>query len=241
MEQTVEAPRPYRWSRAQYRRIREMGWFEGEEVELTDGEIVVVRPRRGARFGPNGPAARRWTREEFWRMFDLGWFEGRRVELIDGEIIEVPAQKNLHAIAIKLAEDALSAAFGPRYWVRVQMTLDLGPYFVPDPDLAVVRGRPRDHVTRGNPTSALLVVEVSESTLGSDRRRKGGLYAAAGIADYWIVNLVQHQLEVYRRPTADAAEPLGYKYASRKILDPGDAVAPLAARKARVAVDDLLP
>ena len=67
------------------------------------------------------------------------------------------------------------------------------------------------------------------------------MYAAAGIADYWIVNLVQRQLEVYRRPVADPAETFGFRYSSRKILDPGDTVAPLAARKARVAVADLFP
>ena len=102
-------------------------------------------------------------------------------------------------------------------------------------------GSTRSYAGRGNPTTALLIVEVSETTLAFDRRHKASLYAAAGIADYWIVNLVQRQLEVYRSPVSDAAQLFGFGYSSRTILDAGDAVAPLAAPKANVAVADLLP
>jgi Uma2 family endonuclease len=187
------------------------------------------------------PRPYRWSRDEYFKMSELGWFDGRRVELIGGEVIEMPAQFDVHLAAITLTQDALRLAFGPAYWVRNQGTLDLSPHGVPDPDLAVIRGSPKGVTGRANPTSALLVVEVSETSLRYDRREKGSMYAAAGIVDYWIVNLVQRQLEVYRRPVADAAEPFGFRYSSRKIFDPGDAVAPLAARKARVAVADLLP
>ena len=98
------------------------------------------------------PKQRLWTREEFYRLLDLGFFQGQRVELIDGEIVEVAAQKNLHAISIKVTEDELEAAFGRGFWVRVQMTLDLSPWSVPDPDLAVVPGLPRTHSPLVNPT-----------------------------------------------------------------------------------------
>jgi Uma2 family endonuclease len=112
---------------------------------------------------------------------------------------------------------------------------------MPDPDVAVVPGSPRTAPRHGIPTTALLVVEVSESTLSVDRNLMGSLYAAGGIADYWIVNLVQRQLEIYRNPVADAAQPFGFRYADRTIHDPADAVAPLAAPNASVAVADLLP
>jgi Uma2 family endonuclease len=174
-------------------------------------------------------------------LSEAGFFQDRRVQLLDGEIIEMPAQANLHAAARTLTKDALSQAFGAGFWVRELAPLDLSPYTVPDPDHAVVPGKPRDYLSRSTPTTALLVVEVSESTLGFDRNRKGSAYAQADIADYWIVNLVQRQLEVYRNPVADPSHPFGFRYADRLILDPGDSIAPLAAPQANVAVADLLP
>lgn len=187
------------------------------------------------------PSPVRWTREQYYQMSEMGFFLEHRVQLIEGEIIEMPAQKNLHAMAITLTEDALRAAFGLNHWVRVQMTLDLSPTSAPDPDLAVVPGTVRSHAGSANPTTASLIVEVSETTLAYDRRHKASLYARAGIAEYWIVNLVGRQLEVHRGPVADAAQLFGFGYANWTILDPGDAVAPLAAPNARVAVADLLP
>jgi Uma2 family endonuclease len=186
------------------------------------------------------PRPLRWTREDYYRLCEAEWFQGRRVELIDGEIIEMPAQHNTHGAAITLTADALRAAFGAGFWVRVQMSLDLSPRSVPDPDLAVVPGSPRG-AGRSNPTTALLVVEVSESTLALDLNAKASLYAAAGIADYWIVNLVDRQLEVYRDPRPDATRLHGFGHASRTILDPSDTVSPLSAPQASISVADLLP
>src|SRR5262245_12061463 len=121
-----------------------------------------------------GPRRRRWTRKEFYRLLDLGFFYDQRVELIGGEIIVMPSQKNFHALGIGLTEDALVAAFGSGFWVRVQASLDLSPSSVPDPDLAVVPGSKRSRKgDKDNPTTALLIVEVSDTTLRLDRRRKG--------------------------------------------------------------------
>jgi Uma2 family endonuclease len=190
--------------------------------------------------GLTEPRPYRWTRDEYLRLCEEGWFHGRRVQLIGGEIVEMAAQYDLHAAGIDLTADALRAAFGPGFWVRRQYTLDLSPHGVPDPDVAVIPGGLRG-AGRTIPTTALLVAEVSDSSLSYDRSTKASLYAAAGIADYWIVNLVQRQLEVYRDPVADAAQPFGFRYGQRTILDPADRVAPLAAPQASVAVADLLP
>jgi Uma2 family endonuclease len=191
---------------------------------------------------PNAePHVFRWTREDYYRLCEAEWFLGRRVQLIGGEIIEYPPSSNWHAAAVTLTGDALRLAFGPGYWVRVKGSLALSPCSVPDPALAVVPGTPRDHRTQEIATSALLVVEVSDTTLHYDRTHKASLYAAASIADYWIVNLVQRQLEVYRDPVADATQVFGFRYANRTILDPADAVTPLAAPQARVTVADLFP
>jgi Uma2 family endonuclease len=182
-----------------------------------------------------------WTKDEYYRLCQEGFFQDRRVELIGGEIVEMSAQKNWHAWAITATDKALSAVFGPNYWVRVQMSLDLSPISVPDPDLAVIAGAFTTHRTASNPTTALLVVEVSETTLRHDRTHKASMYAAAGITDYWIVNLVDRQVEVYRDPVPDPSAAFGYRYDSETDLQPGDVVSPLAMPTATVEVVDVLP
>ena len=84
-------------------------------------------------------------------------------------------------------------------------------------------------------------MEVSNRTLSYDRVAKSSLYAAGSIADYWIVNLVDRQLEVHRNPVADPTKLFGFGHSSRTIFDPGDAIAPLAAPHSPLAVADLLP
>ncbi len=185
------------------------------------------------------PRTRRWTRAEYERLGDLGFFNGKRVELIDGEIIQMPAMKNPHAVSLGLTEDALRRAFGPKCWVRPQVPLVLGRWSEPEPDLAVVPGGPRDYTD--HPTSALLVVEISDTSLWFDRTHKARDYARSGIADYWIVNLVDRQLEVHRQPQRDPARGRRFLYGSRTILTTGNVVSPLAAPHATIAVDDLLP
>ena len=102
-------------------------------------------------------------------------------------------------------------------------------------------GNPRDYLGTGHPKTALLVIEVSDTTLPFDRNRKASLYAAAGIADYWIINLMDRQLEVLRQPIADASAPHGLTYGQTQILKSGEAIAPLAAPTSQIAVTDLLP
>lgn len=179
--------------------------------------------------------------EWYYRLLEMSGQDWLRVELIDGEVLEMPPQKNWHALGITLTAEALEAAFGPGFWVRQQCSLDLTPYSVPDPDVAVVEGAPRQWRGPKDPTTALLIVEVSDTTLAYDRGRKASLYAASGIADYWILNLVDSQLEVYRRPIADTEQEFGHRYADISILRSGEHIAPIALPDSRVAVADLLP
>src|SRR5436305_7889392 len=122
-----------------------------------------------------GPTHRRWTKAEYHQMHDLGWFIDQRVELIDGEVIVMPAPGPPHCSANELVAETLRAVFGSGHWVRVQMPLDCHPASEPMPDVAVVAGTPRS--VTATPAMALLVVEVCDSTLTYDRRRKGSLYA----------------------------------------------------------------
>jgi len=188
----------------------------------------------------SGVQVRRWTREEYEHLVARGVFRpGERAELIDGEILTMTPQGSAHATAVCLVEDALRAAFGPGYIVRAQLPLALDPTSEPEPDVAVVRGSPRDY-RDAHPTTALLVIEVADTTLAFDRDWKGSLYARAGVADYWIVNLTDRLLEVYRDPAPVASAKYGCEYRSVQRLGPSDSVRPLASQ-ALIAVRDLLP
>lgn len=189
---------------------------------------------------PENSHPRRVTKDEFYRLVEAGHFDGTRVELIGGEILTMAAQSNRHGAAVTLTARALDRIFATGFWVRAQMTLDLLPNSMPDPDLAVVVGDPANP-SNDLPTTALLIVEVSDSTLRTDRTTKAGLYAASGIADYWILNLQDNVLEVRRDPRPDTTEPFGYSSGSLSTLRPGEFATPLAAPTARIAVAELLP
>jgi Uma2 family endonuclease len=192
---------------------------------------------RAAQFS-DSPRPVRFTRDQYFQMCETGLFNGMRVQLIGGEIVEMPAQGNKHGATIHRIHRLLEGLFGPGFWVRNQLTLDLSPHGVPDPDIAVVRGDP-DQPSDNNPTTALLVVEVSDSMLSYDRNAKASLYATAGIADYWIVNIPDRQLEIRRAPQPDSTAEFGHSYGSLTTLKPGSTATPLAAASGVVPVDRL--
>jgi Uma2 family endonuclease len=184
---------------------------------------------------------RRWTRAEYDRMIDHGLLdEDDRVELIDGEILELAPQHSIHSAMVAQAQKVLEAAFGSGYHARVQMPFLLDPMSEPEPDIAVVSGVPRDYL-EAHPHRAALLVEVAETTLRFDRKRKASLCARAGIPEYWIVNLVERLLEVHREPAVDPSARYGWAYATVEQLRASDSVSPLAATGVRIPVVDLLP
>jgi Uma2 family endonuclease len=184
---------------------------------------------------------RRWKRIEYERLIETGFFQpGDPIELIDGQLIVAEPQGSRHFGAIRAAQEALRTAFGPGWEVRAQGPLALDEESEPEPDVAVVPGGFRDYLAR-HPSRPVLVVEISESSLALDRDHKGSLYARAGLADYWIVNLVDRVLEVYRQPTPDAAAHVGWRYGSVEVLGREDSVASLAVPAAGIRVADLLP
>ncbi|NBC17982.1 MAG: Uma2 family endonuclease [Bacteroidetes bacterium] len=176
----------------------------------------------------------RWTRREYERMGETGILApDARTELIDGAIIEMSPQSSYHAATVSLAQETLRHAFGDGYTVRVQLPLALGATSEPEPDLAVVPGTPRDYV-EAHPAEAALVVEVADTSLDFDRSRKAAVYARAALADYWIINLRDHCVEVYR-------DPRGGLYGAKQTLASGEVLAPLARPETPIAVADLLP
>jgi Uma2 family endonuclease len=183
---------------------------------------------------------RRWRRVEYERLVDLGAFEGDPVELIGGQLIVAEPKGSAHATAVDMAWDALSSAVPAGWIVRGQNPLALDDESAPEPDIAVVRGSRADY-RHSHPARPALIIEVAESSLAFDRVEKSSLYARAGIVDYWIVNLVDRVLEVYRDPSADLTAPYGWRYSSVERFTPPSAVAPLGVPPAPIPVAALLP
>ena len=162
-----------------------------------------------------------------------------RVELIDGEVLAMTPQGSAHAACVSLAHEAVRRAFEGVGHVRAQLPLALGTMSEPEPDVAVVIGTPRDY--RGaHPQSALLVVEVADSTLDYDRGVKAGLYAAAGVPEYWTVNLIDQVVEVFRDPVSDERARFGSSYRVHSRLSARDSIVPVSAVQKQVAVADLM-
>jgi Uma2 family endonuclease len=182
----------------------------------------------------------RWSRDDYYRLAEEGFFAGKRVMLIDGEILTMVPHNEPHAWGIVNTLNSLQAAMPGGFTFRPQLPLNLGQMSDPEPDLAVVAGkaprRPGPH-----PTTAALVVEVADSSLAYDTGEKASLYAAGGIADYWVVDLVNNRLVVFRDPKPDSAARFGHAYTSLRYLDRADTIAPLACPNSPVAVADLLP
>ena len=187
------------------------------------------------------PALYRWTRSQYARLIDRGVLdEDTPIELLDGLLIVKEPQSSPHRTAVLLVAKALERAFGEGWFVQVQSPIGLDDRSEPEPDISVVRGSPRDY-TYAHPARPALIVEVALSGLGIARGRKATAYARGGIADYWIVNLVDRVLEVHREPARPGPAQRRWGYAAVDALGADAIVVPLAAPGAPIAVADLLP
>ena len=184
---------------------------------------------------------KRWTRLEYERLIDLGAFGPEdRLELLGGQLVVREPQGRPHSTGIRLVARALRAAFGPLWSIEAQLPVSLDEESEPEPDVTVVAGGPRDYLS-SHPRRPALVVEIALTSLALDRGEKASLYARGGVRDYWIVNLADHVLEVYREPEAHPASPHGWRYGSVVTLSARDRVRPLAVPNAEIHVADLLP
>jgi Uma2 family endonuclease len=181
----------------------------------------------------------RWTREQYYRLGELGFFQGKRVERIRGEIIEMSPINWPHVVGCRKTAICLEQAFAGIAWVsRNEQPLALTESD-PQPDVIVVAGRFEDYFD--HPTTALLVVEVSDSTLTRDTTEKAELYAEAGGPDYWVLDLTNRVLLVFRDPQPMPADLAGTAYRTHLTFHDTDTVSPLAAPHAIILVADLLP
>lgn len=195
---------------------------------------------------PNDPGPRRWkwTREDYYRLGELGFFDGKRVELIHGEVVEMSPINIAHANCVGFVTDALTPLFAVGHHVRVQQPFwvpGAEPGCEPQPDVSVIPGARRDYTD--HPTVAALLVEVADTTFFYDTTTKAELYATAGVPEYWVLDLSNRQLHVFRDP---APLPLptdlaATAYKTHLTFNLTDSVSPLAAASASIRVADLLP
>ncbi|HLC15790.1 MAG TPA: Uma2 family endonuclease [Thermodesulfovibrionia bacterium] len=186
------------------------------------------------------PQVHLWTRHDYYKMAEAGLFEGKHVELIKGQVIEMSPMGSLHATAVALCARILEHAFGQGYFTRWQMPLDAGEHSEPEPDIAVIQGSVRQF-KNAHPQTAVLIVEVAETSLTYDRTEKASLYAKVNIPDYWILNLHEQQLEVHRYPVPDSSQLFGFGYADVTILKEDDFVSPIVKPGLKISVAELLP
>ncbi len=139
---------------------------------------------------------------EWHRMGEAGIFPpDSRMELIEGEILHMAPIGFNHAGHVNRLARLFILMQIEEAQARIQSPLQLGDLSEPEPDFALVRSEVSDYTTRHpNAADVLLLVEVSDTTLRFDRNQKLHLYAAHQIPEYWIVNLIDNCLEVYRQP-----------------------------------------
>jgi len=182
------------------------------------------------------PAEARYTSQAYFNLVETGDLHADdSVELLEGVIIAMSPKNPRHASATTRVDTALRQAVAGRAVVRVQLPMITGAYSVPEPDVAVVPGRDSDY-DDAHPTAALLVVEIADSSLLQDRLTKAAIYAAAGIAQYWLVNLRDDCIEVFSAPNMGARS-----YAERRIARRGECLGLAALPGSSVEVDDMLP
>jgi len=183
------------------------------------------------------PVPKHWSVEDFHDVFSSSKLKSRRPYLIRGVVWEQGEMNPPHAFYVDVVNELLRRVFNVGYRVRVQSPLLLAQDTDPEPDIAVVRGTAMDY-RFAHPTTAELIVEVSDTSIFEDQTTKAELYAAAGIPEYWIVDINENRLLVMRDP--QVIEAGGSAYRSVQELRAGQSISPLAAPDVCIAVAELL-
>jgi Uma2 family endonuclease len=177
----------------------------------------------------------RWSVEKYEELGRAGFFQGdQRVELFDGEIIAMSPIGYRHATAVRLLNSFFVERAHGRYQVDPQNPFNLDDKSQPQPDIALLDSAVSKARRHPCPSDLFLIVEVSDSTVAYDREDKAPAYARNGVREFWLLNLADNHLEVFREPTADG-------YRDIRILGGGDAIAPLAFPDLTLRVGDFLP
>jgi len=179
---------------------------------------------------------RQWTVKEYQKLGEMGFFHPEeRVELISGNIIRMSAKGTAHTSATRRTATLLRAILENLAAVYTQDPIALDDNSEPEPDIAVVRIDPLDYATHHpTPSEVYLIIEVADSSLAYDREIKAKIYARSGITDYWVLNVNERQLHVFREPADDG-------YQSEVILGEFSRISPLQFPAFNIAIGEMLP
>jgi len=182
------------------------------------------------------PPRKRWTRTEC-ELLELHGFLRGRFELIDGELIDKMGKNQPHIVWLALIQNWFERFFAGR--VLAEATMDVSPVdqptSEPQPDLMVLRSPIVSFLARRPcPADVQLLIEVADTSVAFDTTIKAGLYARAGIADYWVVDINARRLLVFR-------DPLDGSYQTITQYEAAENVSPLVAPEASLRIDDILP
>ena len=200
------------------RRARPDGALHGTLEEVLELEAILpdrVRPLR---------------RAEYDKLIELGMFENEKIELLYGALVRMSPIGPPHSSAVQALTELLVVALLGRAAVRVQLPFAALDDSEPEPDVAVV---PPGRYDTEHPGAAWLLIEVAESSLAIDRGLKKRLYAQAGVSEYWIVNVIDRQIEIFR-------EPADGDYGCSEIRRKGESVRLSRFPDVEIRVDDVL-
>jgi Uma2 family endonuclease len=169
-------------------------------------------------------------RAEYDQLIAPGAFEDEKIELLDGEMVAMSPIGTSHNFAVQKLTELLILALQQRAAVRCQLSFAASELSEPEPDLTVVA---RSDYLDDHPSQAYLIIEVAESSLAKDRGRKLRLYATCQVPEYWVVNLIERCIEVYR-------DPEGGAYARMDRYERGQSIQLLAFSDVSIAVSDVL-
>lgn len=199
------------------------------------GAMPAVVEAHSAQLPPG--ARRRLTRVDCQALASAGLLEWGRFELIDGWLIRKISKSPLHSFVLFLLIEALRPVFGSRHVlqeVSIELGTHLSPTNAPEPDSVVLRQSAEEFRTASpGPADLLLVAEVSATTQDYDLGAKAALYARAGIAEYWVLDLQENRIVVHRNPVGD-------RYSSIVAYAVDEAVSTLAAPESSIRLQDLI-
>lgn len=179
---------------------------------------------------------RLWNIDEYHRMLETGIIKAdERVELIEGQVIPMSAKNPPHAATTLCASDYLKRLLVEVALVRVQDPIKLSQYSEPEPDIAIVAIDSRKYIDHyPTPDEVHLLIEVADTTLETDRKQKAPLYANSGITEYWILDVNQRQVYIFREPSLGG-------YNQQLILEEDATLSLLAFPGFEVQISQLFP
>lgn len=184
------------------------------------------------------PDRKSWTKLEYNELTEQGVFSGHRFYLFRGKLVETPPPGHLEAVAITQLGAALHEAFGIGMGcnIRIRLPFDAPGDSMPEPDALVCTDK--QGMREPHPNEALLVVEVAETSL-EEEQEKALEYAAAGVPEYWIIDVQNCRVEVYRDPIVDKSAELGLSYSFHRLLNPFDSIELLTRRGVSISLAQL--